>query len=107
MFAFVSLCQESKHTEIRPCVKFIFQMLVLSLNSALSLDEKYFHQAHKYNPQRFMKATKEEFHRYASLPFGHGPRMCPGKRVAENEIIILLTEVLVYFLDDVFLICRF
>ncbi|XP_068893179.1 cytochrome P450 CYP12A2-like [Tenebrio molitor] len=72
-------------------------MLVLSLNSALSLDEKYFHQAHKYNPQRFIKATKEEFHRYASLPFGHGPRMCPGKRVAENEIIILLTEILKNF----------
>lgn len=59
----------------------------------MSRDETYFKEAEKYYPQRFIKATRENFHRYASLPFGHGPRMCPGKRVAENEIVILLEEV--------------
>ncbi|XP_008190935.1 cytochrome P450 CYP12A2 [Tribolium castaneum] len=71
--------------------------LLLSLNSGMARDERYFKDAQKYRPQRFVRATREDFHRYASLPFGHGPRMCPGKRVAENEIVILLTEILKNF----------
>ncbi|KAJ3662902.1 hypothetical protein Zmor_007219 [Zophobas morio] len=73
------------------------ETLVLSLHSGLSKDNNIFNEAEKYYPQRFMKDTRENFHRFASLPFGHGPRMCPGKRVAENEMVILLAEILKNF----------
>ncbi|RZC32340.1 cytochrome P450 CYP12A2-like [Asbolus verrucosus] len=48
---------------------------ILSLNSALSKNENYFTQAHKYHPQRFVKETRENIHKFASLPFGHGLRI--------------------------------
>lgn len=63
------------------------------MNSAMSQNEEYFENANKYLPHRFLKNPIKTYHRFASLPFGHGPRMCPGKRFAENEIAILLAEV--------------
>nr|WCC58044.1 cytochrome P450 [Pharsalia antennata] len=68
--------------------------LVLAFSSVTSCDEKYFKNAQSYNPDRWLRANNEEFHKFASLPFGYGARMCPGKRLAENEIVILLKKIL-------------
>ncbi|CAH1170206.1 unnamed protein product [Phaedon cochleariae] len=68
--------------------------LVLAFSSVSSCDEKYFHQPKSYLPNRWLRDCNIEFHKFATLPFGYGPRMCPGKRLAENEIIILLKEIL-------------
>ncbi|KAJ8943929.1 hypothetical protein NQ314_009593 [Rhamnusium bicolor] len=67
--------------------------LVLAFSSVTSCEEKYFKNAHCYYPDRWLRINNEQFHKFASLPFGYGSRMCPGKRLAENEIVILLKEV--------------
>nr|QYA71965.1 cytochrome P450 [Anoplophora glabripennis] len=68
--------------------------LLLAFSSVTSCDKKYFKNAQSYYPDRWLRANNEEFHKFASLPFGYGPRMCPGKRLAENEIAILLKKIL-------------
>ncbi|KAJ8978275.1 hypothetical protein NQ317_009615 [Molorchus minor] len=67
--------------------------LVLAFSSVTSHDEKYFKNATSYCPDRWLRDSGQEFHKFASLPFGYGPRMCPGKRLAENEIILLNFEL--------------
>ncbi|KAJ8924762.1 hypothetical protein NQ315_000915 [Exocentrus adspersus] len=67
--------------------------LVLACSSVTSCDEQYFKNAHSYYPDRWMRTNRdEEFHKFASLPFGYGPRMCPGKRLAENEMVVLIKK---------------
>lgn len=55
---------------------------------------EYVTEAAKFYPERWMN-TKENYklHRFASLPYGHGARMCLGRRFADLEIEVLLAKV--------------
>ncbi|KAJ9594261.1 hypothetical protein L9F63_014317 [Diploptera punctata] len=73
----------------------IFQTLVSAFSSVSSLNEKYFTEPMKYCPQRWLRESSiAKGHAFASLPFGYGPRMCPGRRLAEQEMVLLLKQVL-------------
>lgn len=52
----------------------------------------------KFYPERWMKqsassASNNFIHPFASLPYGHGPRMCLGRRFADLEMQILVAKV--------------
>ncbi|KAF5295478.1 hypothetical protein FQR65_LT10466 [Abscondita terminalis] len=66
--------------------------LISAFSSVTSRSEKYFVDPMVYNPERWLRKT-DVLHPFASLPFGYGPRMCPGKRIAEQEMVILLKKV--------------
>uniref|UniRef100_A0A1B6KMB4 Cytochrome P450 n=1 Tax=Graphocephala atropunctata TaxID=36148 RepID=A0A1B6KMB4_9HEMI len=52
----------------------------------------------KFLPERWMKqsSVNESFHihPFASLPYGHGPRMCLGRRFADLEMQILVAKLI-------------
>lgn len=49
-----------------------------------------------FAPERWMAAEPPPAmaNRLAFIPFGQGPRVCPGKRFAEIEMVAILTELL-------------
>ena len=53
----------------------------------------------KFLPERWIKLSPEfeEYHPFISLPFGHGPRMCVGRRFAELEFYVLLLKLIQNF----------
>ena len=56
-------------------------------------DSQYFTAPLKFIPSRWLE-QKEQINPFSSLPFGFGPRMCYGRRIAELELYLLLVHVL-------------
>ncbi|KAF8782786.1 putative cytochrome P450 49a1 like protein [Argiope bruennichi] len=73
----------------------------LTLNyNVSSTQEKYFKDAEKYIPERWLKTAtgqREDREAFAFVPFGFGPRMCIGRRIAELEMFTLLTKIMQNF----------
>lgn len=56
--------------------------------------EDYVDDAKSFKPSRWLKEeTDKKLHPFASLPFGHGARICLGRRFAELEMQVLLAKV--------------
>lgn len=47
-------------------------------NYGMQMDEKYFPNPEKFEPERFADEEKSKTNNYAYLPFGGGPRFCIG-----------------------------
>lgn len=52
-----------------------------------------FTEPHKFLPERWNRDSCSYPERFASLPFGFGPRMCAGRRVAELELHIAVSQI--------------
>lgn len=52
-----------------------------------------------FSPERWLKTNekKNNVHPFVVLPFGHGPRMCIGRRFAEMEIYSVVSHVVKHF----------
>ena len=61
----------------------------------IHLDEKYYPDPERFDPERFSKgSTGASRHPMSYLSFGQGPRMCFGGRFAILEIKVALVRVL-------------
>ena len=58
-------------------------------------NEEYFPEPDKFIPERWIKDEDGKITRagFKFLPFGFGPRMCIGRRIAELEMHLLLAKV--------------
>lgn len=57
--------------------------------------EGHVNKAAEFLPVRWLRSPGDSLYRihpFASLPFGHGARMCLGRRFADLEIQILLAK---------------
>ena len=79
-------------------------MLIITENQVSCRQSDYFSDPKSFIPERWLKqsaATSGCVHSKPSpfvlLPFGYGPRMCIGRRIAEMEIYVLLAKVIQNF----------
>lgn len=64
----------------------------------LGHNENIFPEPEKYQPSRWVGSCPDNgLKSLYNLVWGHGPRMCIGRRIAEQEIFIVLTKILQNF----------
>lgn len=62
---------------------------------AVSYDETVFPDPSAFLPQRWIREQKQlNQHPFGSVPFGFGIRACLGRRVAELEMYLLLSQLI-------------
>lgn len=70
--------------------------LVLCHTHVACQQEENFTQATKFLPERWLSEERDSDWNHKSnlvLPFGSGKRICPGKRLAEQEIHIIVAKI--------------
>ncbi|XP_012226609.1 cytochrome P450 6j1-like [Linepithema humile] len=68
------ICRVQPNTEIRISI------------DGLHHDSRYWNNPEIFDPERFNSENKQNIDRFAFLPFGEGPRICPGMRMALLQI---------------------
>lgn len=59
---------------------------------------RYVKEPEVFKPERWLRdGSEKEIHPFAILPFGHGSRMCIGRRFAEQEVSIFLAKIIQHF----------
>ncbi|XP_050439910.1 probable cytochrome P450 6a14 [Adelges cooleyi] len=61
---------------------------------SLHMDPMYYTDPVTFNPERFTPEEKAKRPSGVYMPFGEGPRLCLGKRFAEMEMKLALSEIL-------------
>uniref|UniRef100_A0A0C9QB12 Cyp301a1_3 protein n=4 Tax=Fopius arisanus TaxID=64838 RepID=A0A0C9QB12_9HYME len=57
--------------------------------------EEWVKDAKSFKPERWLKEdVNDKLHPFASLPYGHGARMCLGRRFADLEMQVLLAKLI-------------
>lgn len=74
---------------------FFLQTVMVTQNQVVCRLPEYFSKPDAFIPERWIKGHSEfcSAHPYLSLPFGHGPRTCIARRLAEQNIQLLLMNV--------------
>jgi len=55
--------------------------------------EEYFHRPMEYIPERWLGEARSRIVPFSFIPFGHGARMCIGRRFAEQELMMAAMTV--------------
>jgi cytochrome P450 len=73
--------------------------MVCTLSRLPALDEKHFAAADQFRPQRWLRERSDDATHRASahMPFGFGPRICPGRSLALIEMRVVLAMLLKSF----------
>lgn len=71
------------------------QTVVVSQNQISCRLEEYFPEPEKFKPERWIKTHHlyKQPHPFLVLPFGHGARSCIARRLAEQNMLILIMKV--------------
>lgn len=69
--------------------------MIVSQNMVASRLPQYVRDPLKFKPERWLRGSDsyENIHPFLSLPFGFGPRSCIARRLAEQNMCIILVRV--------------
>ena len=62
-----------------------------------SLDDQHFAEAGAFDPARWLVEGTSSGAKRVAMPFGSGPRICPGRYLALTEMKMLLAMLFVHF----------
>jgi len=62
-----------------------------------SLDDRHFDRPAAFDPERWLGETASSSAKRVAMPFGSGPRMCPGRYLALTEMKMLLAMLFAHF----------
>nr|CAD7443578.1 unnamed protein product [Timema bartmani] len=66
---------------------------VLMTSHVTCLREENFEDALKFKPERWL-VSDHDIHPFAAIPFGHGPRSCLGRGIAELQLWMTVAKVI-------------
>lgn len=69
--------------------------VVVSQNQISCRLERYFDSPNEFCPERWLKDHEryKPVHPFLVLPFGHGPRSCIARRLAEQNLLVFILKV--------------
>jgi cytochrome P450 len=67
--------------------------MVLLLPRVAATDERHFSNALDFYPDRWLSVLSTENNRKVCVPFGAGPRLCPGRYLALEEMKIVISLI--------------
>ncbi|XP_078680492.1 putative cytochrome P450 CYP44 [Branchiostoma floridae x Branchiostoma belcheri] len=71
---------------------------VIMAHNVISRQPEYYLEPESYIPERWLRTeSSTNAQAFALLPFGYGPRMCIGRRFAEQELFLGLTRIIEKF----------
>lgn len=62
--------------------------------------KKYFSEPETFRPERWLGEERALIQPFSLLPFGHGSRMCAGRRFAELELMTTAAKVVQHFVIE-------
>jgi hypothetical protein len=73
----------------------LLQTVVVTQNQVSCRQVEYFNNPNKFQPERWIKdhPSYKQVNPYLVLPFGHGPRTCIARRLAEQNMHTLILKV--------------
>ncbi|GBP77549.1 Probable cytochrome P450 9f2 [Eumeta japonica] len=71
--------------------------VVYNMVNCIHMDEKYYPEPHRFDPERFSEENKNNIKPFTFMPFGMGPRNCIGARFALLEVKVLLYHLILNF----------
>nr|MBV0881050.1 cytochrome P450 [Noviherbaspirillum sp. L7-7A] len=82
---------EANHDTVVADVAIPKGTMILLLTRVGALKEMHFANPCAFRPDRWMTSVSESIHRKACMPFGAGPRLCPGRFLAIEEMKMVIT----------------
>jgi cytochrome P450 len=67
--------------------------IVLLLSRVGATDKQHFINALDFNPDRWLAPASHENNRKVCIPFGSGPRLCPGRFLALEEMKLVISLI--------------
>jgi cytochrome P450 len=91
------LMLESIHDTVVGDIEVPAGTLLMCLMRAGAIDERHFPDARAFDPARWLSSAPASSAKRVSMPFGAGPRLCPGRYLAMLEMKMVMAMLLAGF----------